>query len=75
MRGFTVMTIHVLAYAWRLPRLIGADLPGLAVGAYRVLAGRAARWLLLTASVLAGLLLALLTYHLAGHWAGPGAAG
>jgi hypothetical protein len=71
---FAVMTIHVLAYVWRLPRLISADLPGLAAGAYRVLAGRAARWLLLTASVLAGLLLGLLTYHLAGSWTGPGGA-
>ena len=25
---FGVMTIHVLAYVWRLPRLIGADLAG-----------------------------------------------
>ena len=33
------------------------------------MAGRAARWLLLTASVLAGLLLAVLTIHRAGAWA------
>jgi hypothetical protein len=35
-----------------------------------VLAGQAARWLLLTASVLAGLLLAVLMVHQAGAWAG-----
>ena len=41
----------------------------------QVLGGRAARWLLLTASLLAGLLLAVITVHLAGPWAavpGPG---
>ncbi len=71
---FGVMTIHVLAYTWRLPRLIGADLRGRAAGAGRragaVLAGRPARWLLLTASVLAGLLLAILTARQAGVWLG-----
>jgi hypothetical protein len=35
-----------------------------------VLAGRAARWLLLTASILTGLLLAMLTIHRAGAWPG-----
>lgn len=69
---FCAMTVHVLAYVWRLPRLVSADLPGLAVRARAALAGRAARWLLLTASLLAGLLLALLTYHWAGAWAGLG---
>jgi hypothetical protein len=68
---FAVMTIHVLAYAWRLPRLIGADLRASAGHRAReVLAGRRARWLLLTASVLAGLLLAALTVHQAGAWLG-----
>ncbi len=66
---FGVMSIHVLAYAWRLPRLIGGDLHTAAgYRARRVLAGRNARWLLLTASVLAGLLLAVLTVHQAGAW-------
>jgi len=68
---FAVMTIHVLAYAWRLPRLIAGDLRSSA--AYRareVLAGRRARWLLLTASVLTGLLLGVLTFHQAGAWLG-----
>jgi hypothetical protein len=66
-----VMSIHVLAYVRRLPRLIGADLATRASArAQEVLAGRAARWLLVTASVLAGLLLALLTYQRAGAWNG-----
>jgi hypothetical protein len=71
---FGVMAIHVLAYTWRLPRLVGADLPGRAAGvghrAGQVLAGRPARWLLLTASVLAGLLLAVLTVRQGGVWQG-----
>jgi len=65
------MTIHVLAYAWWLPRLIAGDLRSSA--AYRareVLAGRRDRWLLLTASVLTGLLLGVLTFHQAGAWLG-----
>jgi hypothetical protein len=62
---FGVMTIHVLAYAWRLPRiLLGA--PGGAARA--VAAGGAARWLLVTGALAGGLLLALLTVHLAAPW-------
>ena len=66
---FAVMTIHVLAYVWRLPGLVGGDLAGRAGRrAAEVLGGRAARWLLLTALLLTGLLLAVLTVHLAGPW-------
>ena len=68
-----VMSIHVLAYAWRLPRLIGPDL-GVMGGndrARRVLAGRPVRWLLLAASIVGGLVIAALTLHLAAPWAGP----
>jgi hypothetical protein len=66
---FGAMTIHVLAYVWRLPRLVGSDLARRAgYRAEQVLGGRAARWLLLTASLLAGLLLAVITVHLAGPW-------
>lgn len=73
---FGVMTIHVLAYAWRLPRMIGGDLRSRAgYRACEVLAGREARWLLLTASVLTGVLLGLLTFHRAGIWLGPPAPG
>ena len=69
---FGVMTIHVLAYVWRLPRLIGSDLPGPAGfdRARDVLAGRTTRWLLLAASIAGGLLIAAMTVHLAGPWAG-----
>jgi hypothetical protein len=62
---FGVMTIHVLAYAWRLPRiLLGA--PGSGVRA--AVAGGTTRWLLVGASLTGGLLLALLTIHLAALW-------
>jgi hypothetical protein len=68
---FGAMTVHVLTYIWRLPRLARSDLATRAGRrASEVLAGRAARWLLLTASVLTGLLLAVLTTHRAGAWAG-----
>jgi hypothetical protein len=68
---FGVMTIHALAYAWRLPRIIGGDLRDHAYRARQVLAGRSARWLLLTASVLAGVLLGVLILHQAAAWPGP----
>ncbi|MBO0816837.1 MAG: hypothetical protein J2P30_17060 [Actinobacteria bacterium] len=65
---FGAMTVHVLAYIWRLPRLARGDLAGRAGRrAGEVLAGRGARWLLVIASVLAGLLLAVLTVHRAGR--------
>jgi hypothetical protein len=70
---FGVMAVHVLAYAWRLPALIGPDMR-VAAGPSRtrqVLAGRPARWLLLAASIIGGLIIAVLTLHLAGPWAGP----
>lgn len=66
---FAVMTIHVLAYVWRLPRLVGSDMARQAgYRAGQVLGGGAARWLLLTAALLTGLLLAVVTVHLAGPW-------
>jgi hypothetical protein len=66
---FGAMTVHVLAYVWRLPRLVGSDLARRAgYRADQVLGGRAARWLLLTAALLTGLLLAVITVHLAGPW-------
>ncbi|MGE5135933.1 MAG: hypothetical protein ACM32E_23865 [Gemmatimonadota bacterium] len=68
---FGAMSIHVLAYIWRLPRLVTGDLAVRAGARARdVLAGRPARWGLLAASILLGLVLALLTYHTAGAWAG-----
>jgi hypothetical protein len=83
------IVIHVLAYMWRLPRLLAAEargvtrLEGAAAGsaaarrdarrAIEVLGGRGTRLALLTATLLAGLVIALLTVHLAGQWErGPG---
>lgn len=69
---FVVMTIHVLSYVWRLPGIIGQDLTSHRgyQRARAVLAGRPARWLLLTASILGGLVIAVVTVHLAGPWGG-----
>jgi hypothetical protein len=81
---FCAMAIHVLAYVPRLPRLLAAEARGLALpdgGAGRyasagrharraveVLGGRGTRLALLIASLLAGLVIALLTVHLAAQW-------
>ena len=77
------MTIHVLAHAWRLPRLLAAEARGVALAdgeasghdagqrarrGMEVLSGRRTRIALLSASLLAGLVIALLTVHLAGNW-------
>jgi hypothetical protein len=85
---FCAMAIHVLAYVPRLPGLLAAEargvtLPEGGVGghagagrharrAMEVLGGRGTRLALLLASLLAGLVLALLTVHLAGHWHSAG---
>jgi len=81
---FCAMTIHVLAYLPRLPRLLAAEARGVALPeggasghpaagrharrAVEVLGGRGTRLALLLASLLAGLLIALLTVHLEGQW-------
>jgi hypothetical protein len=78
------IAIHVLAYVWRLPRLLAAEARGASLqqgetGAHaaagppgrrtmEVLGGRGTRLALLIASLLAGLVIALLTVHLAGTW-------
>ena len=93
------MAIHVLAYVWRLPRLLGAEVRGVSSSgtsgssgssgssasfegeaggqgvagrharrAMEVLGGRGTRLALLVASLLAGLVIALLTVHLTGKW-------
>jgi hypothetical protein len=74
------IVIHVLAYVPRLPRLLAAEARGVSfpqagpAGAGRharameVLGGRGTRLALLIASLLAGLVIALLTVHLAGKW-------
>ena len=68
MLWFGAMAIHVLWYAPRLPRLLssrsGWD------RARVTLAGAGQRWLLLTAALAVGLVIALATYHLAGNWTG-----
>jgi len=79
---FGAMTIHVLAYVPRLPRLLYAEARGTALppgGAHaaggrpvsratQILGGRGVRLSLLAASLVAGLAIALLTVHLAGAW-------
>ena len=79
---FGVMTVHVLAYLPRLPRLLAAEAQGLGdlddsayAGAGRharraaaTLGGRGVRLALLIASLLGGLVIALLTVHLVGAW-------
>jgi hypothetical protein len=78
------MAMHMLAYVPRLPRLLAAEAHGAYVpqgetdghaGAGRhvrrameVLGGRGTRLALLIASLLGGLVIALLTVHLAGKW-------
>lgn len=59
------IVIHVAAYVPRLPRLLTAEARG---GSLRLLGGRGTRLGLLFASLLAGLVIALLTVHLAGKW-------
>jgi hypothetical protein len=62
---FGAMSLHVLTYVWRLPRLLRQPLPG---PARAVAAAARARWLLLAGMLAAGLVIALLTVHLAGPW-------
>ena len=78
------IAIHVLAYVARLPRLLAAEARGVALPeggagghagagrharrAMKVLGGRGTRLALLIASLLGGLVIALLTVHLAGQW-------
>jgi hypothetical protein len=84
---FAAMGIHVLAYAPRLPRLLYAEARGVALPqdgardsaasgrpitqAARLLGGRGIRLSLLAASLAAGLVIAVLTVHLAGAWESP----
>jgi hypothetical protein len=57
-----VILIHLASYVPKLPRLLSSQ-P--ADRARELLAARVTRWLLLLGSLAAGLVLALLTYHLA----------
>jgi hypothetical protein len=69
------VVIHVLAYVPRLPRLLAAEARGISgpggrhpSRAMQVLGGRGTRLTLLIASLLGGLVIALLTIHLVGRW-------
>jgi hypothetical protein len=66
---FGVMTVHVLGYAPRLPRLLGGQARERAAA---VLGGMGIRWLLLAASLACGLVLAAATVHLTSRWGVPG---
>ena len=61
------MTIHVLAHAPKLPRLL-VSRPDGRDRARRILAGAGRRWLLLTCSLVLGLVIAVASYHLAYRW-------
>lgn len=78
---FCAMTIHVLAYLPRLPRLLASEARGTAAGETdgrpgrgyggrgpAALGGRGLRLALLVASLVAGLVIAMLTVHLAVPW-------
>ena len=60
-----IVIIHVVHYLPRLPELLASH-P--AERALQAAAGSGARWLLLAGSLIAGLILALLTYHLRARW-------
>jgi hypothetical protein len=63
------MTIHVLAYIWRLPGLVGADLqPARSRTVAQAVGGRGLRWSLLAVALGAGAVLAAATEHLAAAW-------
>ncbi len=64
-----VMTVHMLAYLWRLPRLIGADLRRRASrhGTDR-LTGTAMRWTLPALSLAVGVAIALAGTPLVSRW-------
>ena len=60
---FGAMTIHVLTYAWRLPRILAG-----AHGGGARPAGAGIRWLLIAVALAGGLVLALLAMRLAPGW-------
>jgi hypothetical protein len=62
---FGVMTIHVCAYAPRLPRLLR---PGRRAAGPAAAPGGAARYLALAVALAAGVLVAAVTMHLSGQW-------
>lgn len=64
------MTIHVLTYVWRLPRLIASDVRSARRmrGAATVVGGSALRWSATAAGLAGGLVFAMLAAHLASAW-------
>lgn len=65
-----VMSLHVLARVWRLPRLVGADLRPSPAHHEPAAPGRALRWSALAAALASGLLIAFMCVHLATDWVG-----
>jgi hypothetical protein len=75
---FCAMAIHVLAYLPRLPRLLSAEARGVVLPeghgsrapsrAAQLIGGRRVRLMLLLGSLALGLVIAVLTVHLAGRW-------
>lgn len=63
---FGVMTIHVCAYAPRLPRLLGRQHSKYPAPAS--IAGTPARYLALACALAAGIAVAVLATHLSGNW-------
>jgi len=68
---FGVMTIHVLNYAPRLPRMLAAR-PGRSAGGRSELFSGPGRWLALAVSLAVGIAIAALTAHLSAKWGGIG---
>lgn len=64
-----VMTIHVLAYMWRLPSLVGSDLhSSRARRAVAAVGGRGLRWSITAVGIAGGLAVAMAGAHLASNW-------
>lgn len=64
-----VMTIHVLAYMWRLPALVGSDLrASSARRAVTAVGGRGLRWSTTVVGIAGGLVVAMAGAHLASNW-------
>jgi hypothetical protein len=63
---FGVMTVHVLAHAPRLPRILKAGAGGGTRGV--AVPGGAARWLLLAASLAVGVGVAAVTMRMSSYW-------
>lgn len=63
----SVMTLHVLARVWRLPRLVRPEL-GMTAGREARVAGGALRWTALAVALAAGLAIAFAGVHLASGW-------